>query len=66
MVQRATHISFFTFVDGTFYLGIFNYLSSYLLTYLLVSGTTTFLVVYLFDFLLIVSGCSDKWMEKWG
>ena len=43
MIQRATHIAFFTS------LGLVNYLSSCLLTYLLVSGTTMFLVVYLFD-----------------
>ena len=50
MIQRAIHVAFFTFADGTYYLGLFNYLSNCLLTYLLVSGTTTFLVVYLFDF----------------
>ena len=51
--------------NGIYYLGLFNYLSNYLLAYLLVSGTTMFLVVYLFDFLLFVSGCSSKWVEKW-
>ena len=59
MIQRATHVAFFMFADGTYYLGLY-YISSCLLTYLLVSGTTTFLVVYLFDFLLIVSGQGDK------
>ena len=56
--------SIFHICNGTYYLDLFNYLSNCLLTYLLVSGTTTFLVVYLFDFLLIVSGYSGKWMEK--
>ena len=42
MIQRATHVTLFMFADGTYYLGLFNYLSSCLLTYLLVSGTGSF------------------------
>ena len=64
MIQRATYVAFFMFADGTYYLALFNYLSSCLLTYLLDRGTTTFLVVYLFNFLLIVNGRNGKWMEK--
>ena len=51
MIQIATNVEFFTFANGNYYLGLFTYLSSCLLTYLLVSGITKFLVVYLFDFL---------------
>ena len=50
--------------NSTYYLGLFNYLFSCLLTYLLVSGTIAFLVLYLFYFLLVVNGCSGIWMEK--
>ena len=60
MIQKAIHIAFFTFADDTYYLSLFNYLSNYLLTYLIVSGTTTLLVIYLFDFLLIVNGHCGK------
>ena len=64
MIQRATHVAFFMFADGTYNLGLFNYLSSCLLIYFLDRGTTTFLVVYLFNFLLIVNRRNGKWMEK--
>ena len=47
--KSSTCSLFHVFAGSIYSLGLLNYLSSCLLTYLLVSGITSFLVVYLFD-----------------